>query len=140
MSCDQLQCHVCEPKFPSVSLFLTPFRSIAQRFTDKCKFRLLKFLNILTYWKFTKMLCFDHWQCMWSETFICFALSLTISEISTFYIKMAKYALDKIVRSPPRLRPPQAITISQMPADCGLKSRALLPSFCIFNYHVYIYK
>ena len=32
--------------------------------------------------KCSKILCCDHWQCMWSQFFVRFALSLTISEIS----------------------------------------------------------
>ena len=109
------------------------------------------------------MLCCDLWQCMWCQIFIRFTLSLTVSEISPFNIKIAKLAFfskfrthDLEVLSPDyekallhirniavkfenakpwsyrdMLRtkkwdarpPPQALTITQTPAGCGLKSQ-----------------
>ena len=42
--------------------------------------KLCLFLGISN--RFWKILCWDHWQCMWSHYFIRFAPSLTVSEIS----------------------------------------------------------
>ena len=59
----------------SVSLYLKPLLRYVQIYV------FLIFLKNLKFWNVQKMFCCDHWQSMWSQNFVCFALSLTVSEL-----------------------------------------------------------